>query len=117
MRAIFLMMNFIKSLKSDPAKTGSAGPAPTPMQEPSKYLVQYTPDLTRFWAHFFPSKFVSIYMYIYNLMTSFSCSCCAVFLNQEQLLHYFLTLDLEQALLSWSFSTAMEMKQTSVNVI
>ena len=45
-----------------------------------------------------------------------SCVCSAVFPYQEQLRHNFLTLGLEKVLLSWRISTAMEMKQTSLNV-
>ena len=39
-----------------------------------------------------------------------------LFLCQEQLLHNFLTLGLEQVSLSWTMSTAMEVKQTLLNV-
>ena len=39
-----------------------------------------------------------------------------LFLHQEQLLHSPPTLGLEQVLSSWTMSTAMEMKQTSLSV-
>ena len=62
----------------------------------------------------FGKLFVTCNLMMYQTLVS--CACFAVFLYQEQLQHSPLTLDLEQVLLSWRTSTAMEMKQTSLNV-